>query len=142
MYAYGSGLAASFYAIRVRGDTSAMRKALDLSNRLEAMDVRPCEEYVEALNHREHVHNIKDWEPKGPVEAIAKGTYYLVKCDKLVRIIEVANPIDARSTAARTSSKPDHPHRHLVRLSLCNFVGLSGKKRVHFDSEGLNDGGE
>jgi hydroxymethylglutaryl-CoA synthase len=49
MFSYGSGLAASFFAIRVRGDTKAIREKVDLKARLASMEVRPCEEYVEAL---------------------------------------------------------------------------------------------
>lgn len=49
MYSYGSGLAASFFTIRVKGSTEEMQTKLDLKKRLEKMEVRPCEEYVEAL---------------------------------------------------------------------------------------------
>lgn len=49
MFSYGSGLAASFFTIRVRGDTSEMKEKLDLVKRLDKMEVRSCEEYVAAL---------------------------------------------------------------------------------------------
>lgn len=49
LYAYGSGCASSFYAIRVRGDTSEIRDKLDLQRRLKSMNVVPCEDYVTAL---------------------------------------------------------------------------------------------
>ena len=49
MFAYGSGCASTFFAIKVRGDTSFIRTKLDLKKRLADMDVRPCAEYVEAL---------------------------------------------------------------------------------------------
>lgn len=49
MYSYGSGLAASFFSLRVRGSTKDMQVKMDLKKRLEAMTVRSCEEYVEAL---------------------------------------------------------------------------------------------
>lgn len=49
MFSYGSGLAASFFSIRVKGDTSEMSEKLNLVERLGRMEVRPCSEYVKAL---------------------------------------------------------------------------------------------
>ncbi len=49
MYAYGSGCAASFYAIRVAGSTSEMSEKMDLKKRLASMDVVPVQDYVTAL---------------------------------------------------------------------------------------------
>jgi hydroxymethylglutaryl-CoA synthase len=49
MYAFGSGCAASFYGIRVNGSTKEMSDKMQLKQRLASLDVRPCEEYVEAL---------------------------------------------------------------------------------------------
>ena len=85
MYAYGSGLAASFYSIRVRGDVSNIRSTVDLRARLAATEVRPCDEYVSSLALREHVHNISDWTPSGSLDYIAPGTYYLERCDAKYR---------------------------------------------------------
>jgi len=52
MFAFGSGCAASYWAITVKGDTSEIRTKLDLLNRLASMKVVPCEEFVEALKVR------------------------------------------------------------------------------------------
>lgn len=49
MFAYGSGCAASFYTIRVKGDTSEIQEKMDLLNRLASMKVVPCQEYVDSL---------------------------------------------------------------------------------------------
>lgn len=49
MYAFGSGCAASFYALRVNGSTKEIADKLNLKARLASMDVRPCQEYVDAL---------------------------------------------------------------------------------------------
>ena len=49
MFAYGSGCAASFYTIRVKGDTGVIREKMDLLARLAAMKVVPCQEYVDSL---------------------------------------------------------------------------------------------
>jgi hydroxymethylglutaryl-CoA synthase len=52
MFSYGSGLAASFFTIRVKGSTEVMHEKLDLKNRLSKMEVRSCAEYVAALQVR------------------------------------------------------------------------------------------
>ena len=49
MFAYGSGCAASFFAIKVKGSTEEIRTKMDLLARLKAMKVVPCTEYVEAM---------------------------------------------------------------------------------------------
>jgi hydroxymethylglutaryl-CoA synthase len=49
MYAFGSGCAASFYALRVNGSTKDIADKMQLKQRLAAMDVVPCEDYVTAL---------------------------------------------------------------------------------------------
>lgn len=49
MFSYGSGLAASFFTLRVAGSTQKMQKELNLQERLSKMQVRSCEEYVKAL---------------------------------------------------------------------------------------------
>lgn len=52
MFAYGSGCAASFYSIQVKGDTAEIRDKLNLLERLKSMKVVPCEDYVEAMKVR------------------------------------------------------------------------------------------
>lgn len=49
MFAFGSGYASSFFTLRVTGDTSEIREKMDLLNRLQAIKVVPCQEYVDAL---------------------------------------------------------------------------------------------
>ena len=85
LYSYGSGLAASFFSLRVTGDTSEIQKQLDLKNRLDQVEVRPCSEYIQALNWREEKHNIGDYTPDGKVEDIPKGAFYLEFCDSKQR---------------------------------------------------------
>ena len=60
MFAYGSGIASSFFLIKVKGDTTRIHDQLDLVNRLAAMKVVPCQEYVDALKVRlSHPHRHK-----------------------------------------------------------------------------------
>ena len=49
LFAFGSGCAASFFTLRVKGDTSDIRQKLDLTNRLAAMKVASPQEFVDAL---------------------------------------------------------------------------------------------
>ena len=49
MFAFGSGCASSFFALRVTGSTSEMVGKMRLKQRLAEMEVRSCEEYVAAL---------------------------------------------------------------------------------------------
>ncbi|KAK4703136.1 hydroxymethylglutaryl-CoA synthase, partial [Phenoliferia sp. Uapishka_3] len=49
MYSYGSGLAATFFSLRVRGSTEEIRSKMALTERTAKMVVRPCQEYVDAL---------------------------------------------------------------------------------------------
>ncbi|ORY92633.1 hydroxymethylglutaryl-CoA synthase [Leucosporidium creatinivorum] len=82
LYSYGSGLAASFFTMRVKGSTEEMQKNLNLAERLSKTEVRPCTEYVAALQLREDKHNIDNWTPDGLITDIAEGAYYLVKNDE------------------------------------------------------------
>ncbi|SCV67440.1 BQ2448_5051 [Microbotryum intermedium] len=82
MYSYGSGLAASFFSLKVKGSTEQMQKQLSLQQRLAKTEVRSCQEYLDALQLREDKHNIDNWTPDGKIEDIAVGAYYLVKNDE------------------------------------------------------------
>lgn len=99
MYAFGSGCAASFYALRVVGSTKEIGEKLNLKERLANMDVRPCQEYVDALKVspeiymqciankqlREENHNAVKYAPQGAIENIWPGAYYLEGVDELYR---------------------------------------------------------
>ena len=49
LFAYGSGCAASFFALKVVGSTKEISEKLNLLPRLADMKVVPCQEYVEAM---------------------------------------------------------------------------------------------
>lgn len=84
-YAFGSGSAASVFAARVQGSTAEIAAKLDLKKRLESMVVVPCQTYVDALKSREATHNVVDFTPKGDIENVWSGSYYLEKIDKTWR---------------------------------------------------------
>lgn len=112
LFSFGSGLAASFFAMRVRGDTKKIRETVNLKQRLAEMEVRPCNEFIEALQVRSHLsidrvslvlilcfsllsppapqlreekHNIKNYVPTGSPKPLLPGTYYLSKVDEMNR---------------------------------------------------------
>ncbi|KAI0339592.1 hydroxymethylglutaryl-CoA synthase [Trametopsis cervina] len=94
MFAYGSGLASSFFTIKVKGDTTKIKNELDLVNRLGSMKVVPCQEYVDSLKLREHHHLTKSWAPSGSVENIWPGGYYLENVDGKFRRTYLRKPKD------------------------------------------------
>jgi len=49
LFSFGSGCAASFFTLRIKGDTSEIREKLDLINRLAQIKVVPPQEFVDAL---------------------------------------------------------------------------------------------
>ncbi|KAF8347918.1 hydroxymethylglutaryl-coenzyme A synthase C terminal-domain-containing protein [Amanita rubescens] len=85
LFAFGSGCAASFFCIRVKGDTSEIREKLDLINRLASMKVASPEEFVDALKLREKNHNASSFTPEGSVDNIWPGAYYLEHIDHKYR---------------------------------------------------------
>ena len=85
MFAYGGGCASSFYAIRVKGDTTQMKTKMDLQNRIKSMKVVPCEEYVSSLKLREKNHNAGNYTPEGAIENLWPGSYYLENIDEKYR---------------------------------------------------------
>ncbi|KAJ3557571.1 hypothetical protein NM688_g1403 [Phlebia brevispora] len=85
MFAYGSGIASSFFTIKVKGDTTRIKERLDLVNRLAAMKVVPCQEYVDALKLREEHHLKNNYTPAGTTDNIWPGAYYLESVDSKYR---------------------------------------------------------
>lgn len=85
MYSFGSGSAASFFCLKVVGDTDSITKPMDLKKRLADMEVVPVQAYVDALKTREATHNAVDYKPKGDVKDIWPGAYYLENTDHMFR---------------------------------------------------------
>ncbi|KAH9852620.1 hydroxymethylglutaryl-CoA synthase [Lenzites betulinus] len=92
MFAYGSGLASSFFTLKVKGDTSAIREKMDLVARLESMKVVPCQEYVDSLALREKNHNAGSYQPVGSLDNIWPGAYYLENIDARYRRTYIRAP--------------------------------------------------
>ncbi|KAF1352279.1 erg13, 3-hydroxy-3-methylglutaryl-CoA (HMG-CoA) synthase [Delphinella strobiligena] len=85
IFSYGSGLASTFFSLKVRGSTEEMAKKVDLHNRLEARRVVAPEVYDEMCNLREHAHLKKNFSPSGSSETLFPNTYYLTNVDDMFR---------------------------------------------------------
>jgi hydroxymethylglutaryl-CoA synthase len=55
LFGFGSGCAASFFTLKVKGDTTEIREKMDLLNRLASMLVVPCQDFVDALAVRSEI---------------------------------------------------------------------------------------
>ncbi|KAI9798163.1 MAG: 3-hydroxy-3-methylglutaryl coenzyme A synthase [Piccolia ochrophora] len=85
VFSFGSGLASSFFSLKVVGDTTDIKQKLDIHSRLDARRTVPPEVYDEMCVLREKAHLQKDYKPQGSPNTIAKGTYYLTGVDDLFR---------------------------------------------------------
>ncbi|KAI8825135.1 hydroxymethylglutaryl-coenzyme A synthase N terminal-domain-containing protein [Fimicolochytrium jonesii] len=87
LFSYGSGLAASFFSLTVRGPTDAIAARLDVQARLaQRTEVAP-ERYDEIMAMREKTHNCRDLHPEAPVDDVNlwEGAYYLTAVDDKFR---------------------------------------------------------
>ena len=113
VFSYGSGLASSFFSMRVVGDTAPFSEKVDLHRRLQARRTVPPEVYDEvSLNSpkeplaffkglfctggsdraqlqmcalREKAHLQKSYTPQGSPDTLFAGTYYLTGIDDMFR---------------------------------------------------------
>ncbi|KAK4105157.1 hydroxymethylglutaryl-CoA synthase [Parathielavia hyrcaniae] len=85
LFSYGSGLAASFFSLRVKGSTEKISQVLDIPTRLTARRQVPPETYDAMCDLRKKAHLQKDYVPQGEVSTIAPGTYYLTKVDDMFK---------------------------------------------------------
>ncbi|KAI9749753.1 MAG: AAA ATPase afg3 [Chaenotheca gracillima] len=85
VFSYGSGLASSFFSIKVNGDTSGIAKSINLHERLDARRTVAPEVYDEMCNLREKAHLKSNYKPQGSTDTITPGTYYLTEVDDMFR---------------------------------------------------------
>ncbi|XBW37961.1 hypothetical protein QEN19_003546 [Hanseniaspora menglaensis] len=81
MFSYGSGLAASLFSFQVKGDLTNIISNLKLGEKLNKREIATPKEYEAAIELREQLHLKKDVEPKGSIEHLTSGAYYLTKID-------------------------------------------------------------
>ncbi|RAL14085.1 hydroxymethylglutaryl-CoA synthase [Aspergillus homomorphus CBS 101889] len=85
MFSYGSGLASTMFTLVVRGDTTAMAEKLDLKRRLEARVPATPELWDEMCHQRARAYQQRNYTPKGDIESLLPGTYYLDYVDEKFR---------------------------------------------------------
>ena len=92
LFSYGSGMASSFFSLRISddcSDTSALYKFSkvlgDVKHRLESREKFVPEEFVKTLNLREKAIDSVPYGPAGEVESMIPGTWYLTHIDEMHR---------------------------------------------------------
>lgn len=85
LFAFGGGAAATFFVMKVVGDSDEMARKMDLKGRFERMRVVPCDEYSQALMVRERHHNDLDYRPTGSLDNIWSRSYYVDRIDSHYR---------------------------------------------------------
>lgn len=89
LFSYGSGLASSFFSIRITDQNSYAQKLESviasqslLKKRLGERCKVPPAEFERTLVSREKMSHQVPWTPNSPVESFFPGTYYLVSIDE------------------------------------------------------------
>ena len=85
VFSYGSGLASSLFAFKVRGSVEDMVQKMDVNARMAARNVVLPSVYDEQCNLRERAHLKNNYTPSGSLDYITKGTYYLTEVDDMFR---------------------------------------------------------
>ena len=92
LFSYGSGMASSFYSVRITkdcGPDSALAKfssiISDVADRLEAREKLSPEKFVETLSLREKAIDSAPFVPQGSVTDMFPGTWYLADIDSMHR---------------------------------------------------------
>ncbi|KAL1635015.1 3-hydroxy-3-methylglutaryl coenzyme A synthase [Diplodia intermedia] len=85
LFSYGSGLASSLLSLKVKGSIKELQENVDLQKRLDAREVVPPQAYDDMCLLREEAHLQKGFKPKGSVDRIVPGTYYLEEVDDMFR---------------------------------------------------------
>jgi len=92
LFSYGSGMASSFFSLKISEDcseTSALYKFSkvlgDVKQRLESREKFAPEEFVKTLNLREKAIDSVPYGPAGEVESMFPGTWYLTNIDEMHR---------------------------------------------------------
>jgi hydroxymethylglutaryl-CoA synthase len=89
MFSYGSGLASSMFVLKVRSDASdrlsRIQAALDVTSRLASRIECTPEVFADTMLHREHLHKVDSFNPKGDVSQLFPGAYYLTNKDDMCR---------------------------------------------------------
>lgn len=86
LFSYGSGLASSFFSIRVQDPNGAVTRLHnhlrpDVLARLKARTKVSPEEFAKTMKLREDTHHLAPYDPVGLVESLFPSTWYLSSVD-------------------------------------------------------------
>lgn len=86
VFSYGSGLASTLLSVVIKDDVSQITKVLNFDYKLgEGRKIESPQAYVDAIGLREDAHLQKSFKPKGSIENLPVGTYYLLEVDDKYR---------------------------------------------------------
>ena len=92
LFSYGSGMASSFYTIKISeecGENSALARfhqiLSDVQPRLDSRQKLAPEDFVQTPNLREKAIDSAPFVPQGPVSSMFPGTWYLTNIDEMHR---------------------------------------------------------
>lgn len=85
IFSYGSGLASSFFSLRIKGSTKEITEKMDIKTRLALRRTVEPAIYDEMCNLRERAHLKKSYTPAGNPDTLFPGTYYLTEIDDMFR---------------------------------------------------------
>lgn len=85
LFSYGSGLAASLFSCKVKGDISHIAKNLNIQEKLTSRKTETPEAYEKAIELRENAHLKKNFTPVGSIDLLQEGVYYLTNVDEKFR---------------------------------------------------------
>nr|QFU80951.1 HGMS [Eotetranychus kankitus] len=92
LFSYGSGMAASMFCLQISPDSTANSPLDKLYKGISEVPILlkqrtkiTPQEFVETLKLREETHHLCPYTPKGPIDNLFPGTYYLDKIDNLFR---------------------------------------------------------
>ncbi|KAI5967233.1 ERG13 [Candida theae] len=86
IFSYGSGLASTLLSVVIKGDVSKITEVLNFDYKLgEGRKIESPQAYVDAIGLREDAHLQKSFKPKGSIDNLPVGTYYLLEVDDKYR---------------------------------------------------------
>lgn len=89
LFSYGSGLASTMYSITVTKDEAALAPVLErlshIKPDLARREAVPPEQFEKLLEARAASHHKAPYEPKGSIDHLFTGTYYLKSIDEMHR---------------------------------------------------------
>ena len=97
VFSYGSGLASSFFSIRVCGSLERFARNLDLRRRLVCRRAIAPSDFSRTMLLREERYNRRDYVPAAQVQDLFAGTYYLASVDEKFRRSYLRKEIDCSS---------------------------------------------